>query len=135
VSDEAEPVRLDKWLWAARFFKTRSLAAEAIDAGHVEVNGARGKRSRIVKAGDQLTMRKGAQELEVVVVAISDHRGSASEAQKLYRETEASQTRRAERAEQRRFASLGASLGAPAPEKRPDKRDRRRIIRFVDKGR
>jgi ribosome-associated heat shock protein Hsp15 len=131
VSEGAEPVRLDKWLWAARFFKTRSLAAEAIDAGHVQVNETRVKRSRVVKVGESVSIRKGLYEFVVIVEAVSDYRGPASEAQKLYRETDASQARRAERAEQHRLASLNA----PAPERRPDKRDRRRIIRFVDKGR
>lgn len=131
MSEATEPVRLDKWLWAARFFKTRSLAADAIEAGHVQVNGARVKRSRVVKAGESISIRKGHYDFAVIVDAVSTHRGPASEAQKLYRETEESQARRAEVAEQHRLASLNG----PAPDRRPDKRDRRRIVRFVDKGR
>jgi ribosome-associated heat shock protein Hsp15 len=131
MSDPGEPVRLDKWLWAARFFKTRSLAHEAIDGGHVEVNEVRAKPARVLKLGDRVTIRKGVTLFEVVVRGLSEHRSSAPEAQKLYEETQASRARREEQAEQHRFAALLA----PAPEKRPDKRDRRRIVRFVDKGR
>ncbi len=128
---EADPVRLDKWLWAARFFKTRTLATDAIDRGQVEVNGNRAKPSRAVKLGDEITVHKGPYEFMVTVQGVSAHRGPASEAQQLYLESDESKRRRAELAEQQRFASFTA----PAPEKRPDKRDRRRIIRFVDKGR
>jgi ribosome-associated heat shock protein Hsp15 len=131
VSEGAGTVRIDKWLWAARFFKTRSLAAEAIDGGHVQVNGVRAKPSRGVRIGETITLRKGPYEFVVIVRGVSDRRGPAPEAQALYEETEASRRRREEVAEKYRFASMDA----PAPERRPDKRDRRRIIRFVDKGR
>lgn len=126
----SDKVRLDKWLWAARFFKTRALATEAINAGHVEVDGARAKPARPVKPGDELTIRKGTQEFVIHVRALSERRGPASEAQLLYEETPESIKRREEAAEQHR---LGALL-APAPERRPDKRDRRRIIRFTRDG-
>lgn len=126
----SDKVRLDKWLWAARFFKTRALATEAINAGHVEVDGVRAKPARQLKLGDELTIRKGSEEFVVHVRALSERRGPAGEAQLLYEETPESLKRRTEAAEQRR---LGALL-APAPERRPDKRDRRRIIRFRREG-
>lgn len=119
-------VRLDKWLWAARFFKTRALATEAINGGHVHLNGARVKPSRSVQVGDALTITKGSNRFDVVVEAVSDRRGPAPEAQKLYRETDESRERRERQAEARRLLAAGA----PQPERRPDKRDRRRIIRF-----
>src|SRR5512147_2300483 len=117
MNEAPEPVRLDKWLWAARFFKTRSLAHEAIDSGHVEVNELRAKPARVLKAGDVISIRKGFTVFEVVVRGLSEHRGPAAEAQKLYEETEASKARREEQAEQHRFSALLA----PATDKRPDK--------------
>jgi ribosome-associated heat shock protein Hsp15 len=122
----AAGIRLDKWLWAARFFKTRGLASEAIDGGHVHLNGTRPKPAKTVRIGDRLTIRKAGDEFELVVRLLSDKRGPAAVAQTLYEETEASRAGRAARAEER---SLHADHG-PRPEKRPDKRDRRRIIRF-----
>jgi ribosome-associated heat shock protein Hsp15 len=130
MNDE-ERVRLDKWLWAARFFKTRSLATDAINAGHVDVNDVHAKPARPMREGDRVAIRKEHQEWVVVVRGVSERRGSATEAQKLYEETEESRSRREALIEQRRFSSTGA----PAPERRPDKRDRRRIIRFAEKGR
>lgn len=127
MSDAGEAgVRLDKWLWAARFFKTRGLASEAIDGGHVHLNGARPKPAKTVRIGDRLTIRKAGEAFEVVVRGLSDKRGPAPVAQALYEETAASRQGRADRAEERR---LHVDHG-PRPEKRPDKRDRRRIIRF-----
>ncbi|MDX1605542.1 MAG: S4 domain-containing protein [Candidatus Competibacterales bacterium] len=120
-------VRLDKWLWAARFFKTRSLATEAVAGGKVQVNGQRVKPARAVSPGDRLDIRRGSETLTVIVEALSTRRGPASEASKLYRETEDSITRREDRAEQRRQAALAV----PRPDTRPGKRDRRRIIRFT----
>lgn len=125
-----DKVRLDKWLWAARFFKTRAMASDAINAGHVELEGSRVKPARPVKPGDELTIRKGTQEFVVHVRALSDRRGPANQAQELYEETAESRQRREAAAEQHR---LGALL-APAPERRPDKRDRRRIMRFTRDG-
>lgn len=119
-------VRLDKWLWAARFFKTRSLATEAINGGHVHLNGARVKPSRSVKIDDELRIKKGNVEFIVLILGLSDKRGPASVAQALYQETEASQTQRETQKEQRR---LMADAG-PHPSKKPSKRDRRHIIRF-----
>ena len=122
-------VRLDKWLWAARFFKTRALAAEAVEGGKIEVNGDRPKRARPVQLGDEIRIRLGPYEHIVLVQALSDRRGPASHAATLYQETDASRTRREELAIQ--LKSLHAVFG---PEKgRPTKKDRRQIERL--KGR
>ena len=127
MSPEAERVRIDKWLWAARFFKTRSLASEAVDGGKVHVNGDRVKSARALRVGDRLEIRRGQEELVVVVRVLSEHRGPAPDAQKLYEETPESVTKReAQAAEQR---ALAASM--PRYETRPDKRSRREIIRFT----
>ena len=121
-------VRLDKWLWASRFFKTRTLASEAVDGGKVHLNGERVKAARAVQPGDRLEIRRGPEVFEVLVLALSEHRGPAAAAQALYEESEASRTRREALAEQQRL--LAASL--PRTSGRPDKRSRRRIIRFTD---
>lgn len=123
----AEKVRLDKWLWAARFFKTRSLAAEAVGGGKVHVNQARAKPARAVHIGDVLTIRRGPEEFVVVVRGLSARRGPAREAATLYDETAESLARRETLAESRR---LQAPLG-PRPAHRPSKKDRRRIVRFT----
>jgi ribosome-associated heat shock protein Hsp15 len=117
-------VRIDKWIWATRFFKTRTIAAEAVLAGHVHLNGARVKPSKDVRIGDELDIRIGTIQWTVVVVGLSDRRGPAKVAQELYRETDASQIAREQEALQRRLAPppLGADLGA-----RPTKQDRRRL--------
>jgi len=125
-SDPAK-VRLDKWLWAARFFKTRSLASDAINGGHVHLNGARVKPSRCLKQNDELRIQKGAAEFIVHILILSDRRGPATVAQTLYKETEASQSKREAEGEQRRL--LANAAGGPV--KRPDKRARRKIIRFT----
>ncbi len=85
-----EGLRIDKWLWAARFFKTRALATQAVDAGHVKLDGVRIKPSRTLRAGDRLTLRVGEQDWEISVVALSDRRGPATEARRLYIEDPAS---------------------------------------------
>lgn len=121
------PVRLDKWLWAARFFKTRALAIEAVAGGKVHVNGQRVKPSRAVQLGDRVQVRKGPVELTVIVRALSAQRGPAPVARTLYEETPESVAARERLAEQRRLASAAT----PAPDSRPSKRDRRKIIRFV----
>ena len=128
-SSDSEKVRLDKWLWAARFFKTRSLATEAISGGHIHVNGGRGKASRIVNVGDELRIRKGTAEFIVVVQLLSDRRGPATVAQTLYEETAASREARELDSEQRRLNTLVS----PRPDKRPDKHQRRNIVRFTRK--
>jgi ribosome-associated heat shock protein Hsp15 len=122
-------VRLDKWLWAARFFKTRALAAEAVQGGKVEVNGDRPKRARPLQVGDEIRVRLGPYEHTVTVRALSGRRGPASEAAGLYEETEGSRTKREALAI--RLKSLHAVFG---PDKgRPSKKDRREIQRL--KGR
>lgn len=121
-------VRLDKWLWAARFFKTRALAKQAIEGGKVHYNGARGKSSKNVELGALLKIRQGFDEKTVEVLVLSEQRRGASEAQLLYRETEQSQKQRMLHAEQRR-ATNAAGLGGDS---RPNKRDRRRIQEFKD---
>ena len=123
-------VRLDKWLWAARFFKTRSLATEAINGGKVHVNDARVKAARTLHIGDRVRVRKGELTMDVVVRALSDRRGPAASAVALYEETTESIATRAAQREERQLRKAGAA----APAGRPNKRERRRIIRFTGKG-
>jgi ribosome-associated heat shock protein Hsp15 len=116
-------MRLDKWLWAARFFKTRSLAQQAIAAGRVKLNDTRVKAAHEMKPGDAVAVRVGELEWRVEVKALSDRRGPAEEARKLYQETEASRVERERRIDQRRWgAEPAAGLKG-----RPTKRDRRRL--------
>lgn len=118
-----ERVRIDKWLWTARFFKTRSLATDAVAGGHVHVDGERVKPARDVKVGDRLEIRRGQTRFTVVVTALADRRGSATAAAELYEETPESIAARAQHREQRRLAKpIGADLS-----ERPTKRDRRRL--------
>ena len=118
-----ERVRIDKWLWAARFFKTRSAATEAVNGGRVHVNDARAKPAKEVVVGDTVALTVGDVPWTVVVTGIADKRGSASVAATLYAETPQSRAERERRNAERRFARpVGADLGA-----RPTKRDRRRI--------
>ena len=118
--------RLDKWLWSARFYKTRSLAVEAINGGHVHVNGQRIKPARTIRVGDTIAITKGQYHWRLVVEALAQRRGPATEARQLYIEdADSIQQREALRAETR--------LLSPTPTKRPDKRQRRRIIRFINK--
>jgi ribosome-associated heat shock protein Hsp15 len=119
-------VRLDKWLWAARFFKTRSIATAAVEGGKVKQNGATVKPAREVKPGDRLELRIGEERWEVVVQGLNEQRRPAPEARLLYQETEESSRSRAQAAELRRLAPT------PDPDHkgRPTKRDRRQIIRF-----
>ena len=124
-----ENVRLDKWLWAARFFKTRALAAGAVSTGKVHSGGQPVKPSRGVKIDDCYEIRRGYENFEVVVKALSEHRGSATTAQLLYRETESSVTRRKGEAEKRKLAMMAR----PQSVGRPDKKQRRQIRRFIDK--
>ena len=122
---ELEAVRIDKWLWAARFFKTRSLATDAVDGGKVRLNGDRVKPARNVKVGDMLAIDNSATEWEVEVLALSDVRGPATVAQTLYVETEVSVAKRQLEAERRKlFKEPGAAIKG-----RPTKRDRRMIDR------
>jgi ribosome-associated heat shock protein Hsp15 len=115
--------RIDKWLWAARFFKTRSMATDAVDGGKVRLNGERIKPARSVKVGDLLEIDNGSTEWEVVVEGLSDIRGPASVAQTLYTETERSIVERQKKAEQRKlFREPGETIKG-----RPTKRDRRQL--------
>ena len=125
-----EKMRLDKWLWSARFYKTRVLAADAINGGHVRVNRSRVKASRQVAVGDVVEVRKAPVSFTLTITALSDKRGPASVAQTLYSEHDESRLAREVAAEQRREFRLQN----PAPQKRPDKRARRHIIRFVRKS-
>ncbi len=129
MTEATARVRLDKWLWAARFFKTRALAGVAVNGGKVHLDGHRIKPSRSVKIDDCFEIQRGYERFEVVVTAIGDRRGSATQAQSLYRETEASVARRAEEAEKRKLAALAR----PRSEGRPDKKQRRQIHRFTGK--
>jgi ribosome-associated heat shock protein Hsp15 len=120
-----DPVRLDKWLWAARFFKTRALAADAIDLGRVEVNGDAAKRARLVHVGDRIRIRRPPHAQEVVVRALSDTRGPAPVAQALYEETAASIAAR-----EALSAQLRASGSGLISDGKPGKRDRRLIDKW-----
>ena len=113
-------MRVDKWLWVARLTKTRTLAADAVKAGRVEVNGATAKPSRDVAPGDRVELRTGPVRMEVVVRGLAGRRGPAVEAAKLYEETEASRLTRERQAEERRMARIERPEGG-----RPTKRDRR----------
>jgi ribosome-associated heat shock protein Hsp15 len=118
-----ERVRVDKWLWAARFFKTRGAATEAVLAGHVRMNGARVKPARDVAVGDRLEVTRGPERWTLVVTTLADRRGPASVAAQLYEETAESVAERGRRAAERRLARpLGSDLS-----ERPTKRDRRRL--------
>jgi len=130
MAQQEEPIRIDKWLWAARFFKTRSLAAEAVSGGKVEINGERAKPSRIVRAGDKLCVRRGPYEWIVVVKDVSRLRGPAPQAQRLYDETEESIRQRQTIAAQLQL-ERPPEFDAPG---RPTKRDRRAISRFTKRG-
>jgi ribosome-associated heat shock protein Hsp15 len=119
-------VRIDKWLWAARFFKTRSLAGRACELGRIQTNGQPAKPAREVRIGDMLQVTNDGGDFQVEVLGLSEVRGPASVAQTLYRETEASRELRLKVAAERRAMKQFEQL----PAGRPDKRDRRRIIQF-----
>jgi len=121
-----DSVRLDKWLWAARFFKTRALAKKAIEGGKVHYNGDRAKTSKSVEVGALIRVPQGWDIWEVEVMALSDQRRGAPEARELYRETAESAERRAREAETRRLTNQAMQH----PLKRPDKKQRRDIQRF-----
>lgn len=123
-------VRMDLWLWAARFFKTRTLAKKACDLNRIQSNQQPAKAARDVRIGDMLRITNDGGDFEVEVLGLSDVRGPASEAQKLYRETEASREARLKVAAERRAAREFEIL----PASRPSKRDRRRIIQFRGRG-
>ena len=128
MNEDSTKLRIDKWLWAARFFKTRSLAAEAVEGGKAHLNGVRVKPAKAVSIGDTLEIRIGPFQFIVVVCGLSPRRGPASEAAKLYQETDESRSAR---------ESLAAQLKAEAVhgevcQGRPTKRDRRHITRFTE---
>lgn len=130
TDSDLDAVRLDVWLWAARFFKTRSLAKQAVEGGKAELNGAGGKPSKLVRVGDRLVVNRAGERHEIQVLGLSEQRGPAPVAQLLYSESEASKARRAAEREQRRLA--GAGMAAPAT--RPDKKSRRQIKQFKEGG-
>ena len=119
-------LRIDKWLWASRFFKTRALATAACDAGHVSANGQMAKPSRVLKLGDMLQVRSEAGDFEIEVLALSDQRGSATVAQTLFHETDASRELRAKVAEARK----AMYVNEPTFARKPSMRDRRLIHSF-----
>ncbi|QTF91821.1 ribosome-associated heat shock protein Hsp15 [Halomonas sp. BM-2019] len=125
-----DSVRLDKWLWAARFFKTRGLAKKAIEGGKVHYNGARAKTSKAVEVGAIIRVPQGWDLWEVEVLALSDQRRGAPEARALYRETEQSAARRERETEARRLTNQAMQH----PLRRPDKKQRRDIRRFKEAG-
>lgn len=126
----SEGVRLDKWLWAARFYKTRAIAREMIEGGKVHYNGQRSKPSKLVELEAELTLRQGNDERTVTITAISDQRRPASEAQQLYSETAAS----IEKREKMALARKMNALTMPHPDRRPDKKERRDLRKFKISG-
>ena len=127
TDSETSRVRIDKWLWAARFYKTRSLAADAVEGGKAQVNGERVKPAKVLKVGDTLNIRNGQFSWEVSVLALNERRGSAAEAAKMYSESDQSKMEREEK-----IALLKVERQSnPFPGGRPTKRQRRQIIRFT----
>jgi ribosome-associated heat shock protein Hsp15 len=121
-------IRFDKWLWAARFYKTRSLCVQAIDTGQARVNGERAKPARAMRVGEAVSVRKSGIVCEVLVTALSDRRGGAADAAKLYRETEASAVAREQVLQERR----AAEASQPRFPGRPTKRQRRKLEDFLN---
>jgi ribosome-associated heat shock protein Hsp15 len=117
-------LRIDKWLWCARFFRTRSLAQAAVEGGHVQIDGGRVKASRPVRIGDCLRITRGQERFEVEVLGIPARRGPAAEARAHYRESAASEAARAQARELGRLSAAG-------PSRRPDKRERRELVRVI----
>lgn len=122
-------VRIDKWLWAARFYKTRSLAQQMVEGGKVHVDGQRVKASKPVRVGQVIVLRQGEVQREVEVLALAEKRGSAPQAALLYQETQDSIARREQVSAERR----AAIVSAPHPDHRPDKKARRDLRRFRDR--
>ncbi|MEG3127482.1 ribosome-associated heat shock protein Hsp15 [Pantoea cypripedii] len=123
-------VRLDKWLWAARFYKTRAIAREMVEGGKVHYNRQRSKPSKLVELEAELTLRQGNDERTVIITAISDQRRPATEAQALYAETAAS----IEKREKLALARKMNALSMPHPDRRPDKKERRDLMKFKLSG-
>ncbi|MDO5351396.1 MAG: ribosome-associated heat shock protein Hsp15 [Succinatimonas sp.] len=124
MSEKEKSVRLDKWLWAARFYKTRNIARTMIEGGKVDYNGVRAKPSRTVEIGAKVKLLQGNVRKEVEILSISDIRGSASVAQLLYKETEESIVQRTKIQEQMKLSALLA----PHPDNRPNKKERRELL-------
>ena len=122
-------VRLDKWLWAARFFKTRSIAREAVSGGKVHLNGNRAKPGRSLNTGDELRIQRGEEEYTITIVELTVRRGPAAIARTLYEESEENRSRREQLAEERKRDHQKSA----ARIRRPDKRERRKIVRFKNK--
>lgn len=129
MEPKKQQLRLDKWLWAARFFKTRALAALAVNGGKVHVNGSRVKSAKAVCEGDALEITKGEYTFEVTVLGVNKYRRPASEARLLYKESAESQKRREELRSMKKMVYAGHT----PPSKRPGKRDRRKIKEFIRK--
>jgi ribosome-associated heat shock protein Hsp15 len=125
-SDESQSVRLDKWLWAARFYKTRSDARDAVQSGKVQYNGQRSKPGKIVELGASIKVPQGYDLKDVMVLQLKEQRQGAPLAQLMYEETQASETLRASNAEARKLSAFHS----PKPDHRPDKKQRRQIIQF-----
>lgn len=119
-------VRLDKWLWAARFYKTRALAREMVEGGKVHYNGQRSKPGKIVEIGAEIRLRQGNDEKTIIILQIQSQRKGAPEAQSMYQETESSIDKRETFAQARKLNALTM----PHPDRRPDKKERRNLIRF-----
>lgn len=132
MAEDLDKVRIDKWLWAARFFKTRSLATEAVAGGKVEINGEHAKPAKTVKPGDEIRLRLGPYEHTLIVRALGERRGPASVAQTLYEETEGSRAAREKLAAQLKMAPGGFVYEEKG---RPTKKDRRDLSRFIDRRR
>lgn len=121
-----ERVRLDRWLWAARFFKSRAMAKSAIEGGKVELDGQRGKPAKEIMVGQQITVRRGEELFEIEVIALADKRGNATIAATLFTESADSINRRAAEVARRKMERAGLRV----PEKRPEKRDRRALAKM-----
>lgn len=128
TTDDNQDVRLDKWLWAARFYKTRTIAKEMIDGGKVHYNGQRTKPNKTVEVGAMIKLRQGNEEKEVKVTALSSQRRGAPEAQLLYNETEQSVIQREKMALARKMNQM------PHPDRRPNKKERRDLLKFKQYG-
>ena len=128
-NDKQDTVRLDKWLWAARFYKTRAIAKQMIDGGKVFYNGQRSKSSKSVNLGDKIRIRQGFEEREVIIIALAERRRDATFAQTLYQETDDSMSTR----EKNALARKQGILLSPASDTKPDKKQRRKLREFKER--
>ncbi|MEA9390903.1 ribosome-associated heat shock protein Hsp15 [Acerihabitans sp. TG2] len=125
-NEPLETIRLDKWLWAARFYKTRAIAREMVEGGKVHYNGQRTKPGKIMESGAHITLRQGDDERTIVALALTVQRRSADDAQQLYQETPESVTKREKLAAARKINAHNM----PHPDRRPDKKERRNLLKF-----